>query len=184
MKAKPAWRSWQFYLIVLGPLLPIVLATLYFYSGSAAEIGSSKNQGTLVAGNPSLEGLLTPPGVAYSFVIAVVGGEECGQACRRKLALAQRNRAALGRDLDKVELVYINLDRQSPFGLDEFGVDRVVTIEEELLASRIGRQFWSGWFPGGRALILSREARVVLAYSDKDPVRSMVKDLKVLIRHD
>ena len=180
-----AWQAWLLAAMFFGPLA--VAWVLYFDSGWRP--GSTTNHGELVSPAVPLPpaALPTPGGDRLDadflhghWTLLYVGGETCGETCRRALHDSRQARLALGRLMDRVQRVYLypGAAPDPAFLADE---------HPELVAAAVGG-------PEGRALLETLPStsegfwlvdplgNVMMRYPpDADP-EGMLKDLKKLLR--
>ena len=168
--------------IFLGPL---ALATWLYYGGKGLQPEGRANHGILLEPFTRLSEALPHSAFAAParrhWRLVYVNTAPCDDACRQGLYTIRQIRLMLGREMDRVERVFLHGDAplDSPFLTREH--EGLVTLGERASAEFLeGRRPEST--PGNGYYLIDPLGNLVLYFPPGIPPRDMVSDLKRLLR--
>lgn len=168
--------------IFLGPL---ALATWLYYGGKGLQPEGRANHGILLEPFTRLSEALPHSAFAAParrhWRLVYVNTAPCDDACREGLYTIRQIRLMLGREMDRVERVFLHGDAplDSPFLTQEH--EGLVTLGERASAEFLERRR-PGSTPGNGYYLIDPLGNLVLYFPPGIPPRDMVSDLKRLLR--
>lgn len=119
------------------------------------------------------------------WTMVYIGGAECGDRCRESLHNMRQVRLALGKEMDRVQRLYLLVDAENPADPGFFAREH-----EGMMVARIAsthpllRQFAvAGVAPApGRTWIVDPLGNLMMSYPTGAPGQAMLNDLKRLLR--
>ncbi|MEM8815507.1 MAG: hypothetical protein AAGE85_06750 [Pseudomonadota bacterium] len=188
--ANPAKRKgqWQLMLIAAVFLGPLALATWLYYGGAAMQPEGRTNHGLLlepitnlrVAAPDSGLHALQPAG-EERWQLAYAYAARCGDECRNGLYTIRQVRLMLGREMERVERVFLHGDAALDTLFLEAEHSGLVTLGEASLAALLAGKLPAGAGGNGYYLI-DPLGNLVLYFPPGIEPRDMVSDIKRLLR--
>jgi hypothetical protein len=171
-------------LLALFALAPIVAsyAAYYFFTPSKRV-----NYGELLDPLPAAPAIgirldgqpFALSDVRGKWVLVVVGGSECGVACRRALYATRQARTIQGRDQDRVARVWLQ-PTGAPLPGDELLAEHPGLVAARVDPGEIARLPIDPSEPQG-ILLLDPRGNLVLRYPADPDIRGLAKDLERLL---
>lgn len=177
------------FLVFFGPL---ALATFLFANLDLWKPETTGNHGELMQPVRPLSVLnlqttggenLTLDDVRGRWTLVFVGRGECDLLCQTDLFKVRQARAALGRDLVRVQYLYMALDDVA------WNAARITQVEHPKMmlgkVSPSGSRDQAAAFdvhPEGNVYLLDPNGNLVLRYDDTATTKGIIKDLKRLLR--
>ena len=155
-------------------MLPVAASFLIW--GLDLAPGTSGNYGTLLSPRP-----VAVPAVAAlkgRWVLVQFDGGACGEACERKLYLMRQARRAQGREMQRVERLWLVTDAVHP------KAELVAAIEGTVIApaGAAAREFPSERSPADHVYLIDPLGNLMMRFpQNPDPMR-VIKDLQRLLR--
>lgn len=172
-------------LLALVCALPVAASYLTFYLWPPAK---QMNYGELLGPAPVPEGALAPiAGQAFEgarlkgrWTLAYVGPAACDAACREALYFMRQVRTAQGKEMDRVERLWLVTDAGQPAaealeGQSGLGLARTDPAWLERLGSQGGG--------AGRIHLIDPLGLVMLRYPAAPEPKRMIKDLERLLKY-
>lgn len=186
------------YLILGIPTIGILLTTLYYFYvvGTGIELGTH-NAGELIRPPKNINEIsLQKDGEARQWDITsgqwtflVVGGGQCDEACQEQLYLARQIRLAMGKDLPRIDHVYLNLDE----GIDEAMTSLIEDEHPQLKILYADREEALSWFAreepkmdllqGISFYLVDPAGWVMMYYHSEHHYRDIISDVKFLVKN-
>ncbi len=164
-------------LLALVCIAPVVASYGAFYFWKPAR---GTNYGELLVPTPwQPKGLASADGVAFDpaplrghWVMAYVASAACDQSCRNKLWIMRQVRTAQGKEMDRVERVWLLTDggRPDPALLAEHPGLRVVNAREAALEA-------------GQIQLIDPLGNRFMRYPAEPEPKRMIKDLERLLKY-
>ena len=181
--AKGARGAWPVLAILVLCAAPVVAAWLAYFVWPPA---SRTNYGELIEPHP----LPDPPlarvdGAPFrlsalrgKWLLVQLDGGGCGEACRRKLLYMRQLRLTQGKDMDRIERVWLVTDDApvDPGLLGEFGGTRAVR------AGALAREFSAVDDPGAHLYLVDPLGNLMLRWGANPDPNGMKRDLSRLLR--
>lgn len=173
-------------------LIPVIAAYLYYIYRPAGESG---NYGTLVQPPRALQEFEmtdldgNPAGVQAlkgKWTLLYVGGAECGEPCRQGLYNIERVRLTQGKEMDRVQSVYL-----VPASVESRAVEERLVEYEGLRGYRIAPGELEAMAPGfdwadsgepERVYVIDPLGNLMMFYPGGAEPDGMKKDLKRLLK--
>jgi cytochrome oxidase Cu insertion factor (SCO1/SenC/PrrC family) len=163
---RPAGRTHQGHL--LNPARPVESLSLHDVAGQRVDTTVLRDKWTLL----------------------LVGSARCGENCRTRLYDTRQVRTALGRNMPRVQRIYVATDRDD---IETLGAllarehpDLRLLVTEGSEIDRLDRQFnVDGRSPlthPGDLYLLDPHGNWLMVYTPADPPQGLLKDLKKLLR--
>lgn len=169
--------------IFLGPL---AVATWLYYGGEGLQPEGRANHGILLEPITNLPetlpaSALAEPGEEKHWRLIYVNTAACDDACRNGLYTIRQIRLMLGREMERVERVFLHGDAplDTLFLAQEH--EGLVTLGETSLAEFLERKLPEGT-PGNGYYLVDPLGNLVLYFPPDIKPRDMVSDLKRLLR--
>ena len=172
-------------LIALVFLGPLVLAAWLYYGNDALQPEGRANKGVLLEPITNL-----PETVPGSALYELEGGrwklvfpytDECGEECRNGLYTIRQIRLMLGREMDRLERVFLHGDAPLDTLFLEAEHEGLVTLGETSLAAFLVNQVPPD-VPANGYFLVDPLGNLVLYFPPGIRPRDMVSDLKRLLR--
>jgi hypothetical protein len=189
-------QAWLLAALFLAPLL----ASFVLYYGGDWRPHGHTNHGDLVqplralpaVSLPTAAGGQTSPRLFIGkWTLIYIGAGDCNERCRTALIDTRQVRLALGRDLDRVQRVFLYTGECCRGAYDRSRLDReqsdlVSASFEGPTAGQLHSAFPSvGGVPaahGGRIYIADPLGNLVLSYAADAPRKGLLEDLKKLLK--
>ncbi len=173
----------QFLLIAAIFFGPLLFAAWLYYSGEALQPEERANHGTLLEPIVNLLEAVPESAIhedrAWRLLYAEDG--ECGESCQKALYTLRQSRLMLGKEMDRVERVFLH-GEQAPDNL--LGAEEhrgLVSLYDPSLRAVLESKRPGSLAAGGFYLI-DPHANLVLYFSPDIKPRDMVDDIKRLLR--
>ncbi len=192
-KDKSLLRSRLQLLAVLGAfVLPLALAVVLYARLDLWTPPGGVNHGELMdpveplamlaldTGNGDLITLDALQGV---WTVAYVGKNTCDIPCQSNLFKIRQARALLGRDLVRVQSLYVALTPEAKDSIDALA-EQYPNLHSGLVAETEVKQQAAafGEAPEGRFYLIDPHGNLVLRYDDSSTTKGLLKDLKRLLK--
>jgi len=173
----------QFLLIAALFFGPLLFAGWLYYSGDALQPESRANHGALL--EPIVNLVDAVPGSvihdsrAWRLLYAADG--DCGEDCRNALYTLRQARLMLGKEMDRVERVFLHGEQRPDTLLAAEEHRGLVTLHDAaLLAVLVDQKPES--LPAGGFYLIDPHGNLVLYFSPEIEPRDMVDDMKRLLK--
>lgn len=173
----------QFLLIAAMFFGPLLFAAWMYYGSDALQPESRANHGTLL--EPIVSLVDAVPGSALhdsrSWRLLYANDGECGESCRNALYTLRQSRLMLGKEMDRVERVFLH-GEQAPdtlLGAEEH--QGLKSLHDPALRAVLDDQR-PGSLPAGGFYLIDPHANLVLYFSPDIKPRDMVDDIKRLLK--
>ena len=177
--------QWQLLLIAATFLGPLAAATWLYYGDASRHPEGRVNHGVLLEPIANLSEALPDSAVSRSdqqhWRLTYLYTRECDEECRNGLYLARQVRLMLGREMDRVERVFLHGDAPLDTLFLETEHEGLVALGEPPLAEFLASKRPAGAPRNGYYLIDPLGNLVLYFPPDIEP-RDMVTDLKRLLR--
>jgi len=177
--------QWQLLLIAAVFLGPLAAATWLYYGDASRHPEGRVNHGLLLEPIVNLNEALPDSAIAAAgeqhWRLTYVYTHDCGDECRNGLYLARQVRLMLGREMDRVERVFLHGDAPLDTLFLEAEHEGLVALGETSLAEFLASKRPAGSPRNGYYLIDPLGNLVLYFPPDIEP-RDMVTDLKRLLR--
>ena len=173
----------QFLLIAAMFFGPLLVAAWLYYSGDALQPESRANHGTLL--EPIVNLVDTVPGSpvhdsrAWRLLYAEDG--ECGQSCRKALYTLRQSRLMLGKEMDRLERVFLHGEHAPDTLLLAEEQEGLVTLRDSALRSVLDNKK-PEFLPAGGFYLIDPHGNLVLYFSPDIEPGDMVDDIKRLLK--
>ena len=173
----------QFLLIAILFFGPLLFAAWMYYSGGALQPESRANHGALL--EPIVSLVDAVPGSrlheSRSWRLLYANDGECGEVCRRALYTMRQSRLMLGKEMDRVERVFLH-GEQAPDTL--LGAEEhrgLVSLQDTALHAVLDDRKPES-LPAGGYYLIDPHGNLVLYFSPDIEPRDMVDDIKRLLK--
>jgi len=173
----------QFLLIAAIFFGPLLFAAWLYYSGDALQPESRANHGALLEPIVNLLDAVPESRVhedrAWRLLYAEDG--ECGETCRKALYTQRQTRLMLGKEMDRVERVFLH-GEQAPDNL--LGAEEhqgLKSLHDPALRAVLDDKRPDS-LPAGGFYLIDPHANLVLYFSPDIEPRDMVDDIKRLLK--
>ena len=173
----------QFLLIAVLFFGPLLFAAWMYYSGGALQPESRANHGALL--EPIVSLVDAAPGSrlheSRSWRLLYANDGECGEVCRRALYTLRQSRLMLGKEMDRVERVFLH-GEQAPdtlLGAEEHR--SLVSLQDTALHAVLDDRKPES-LPAGGYYLIDPHGNLVLYFSPDIEPRDMVDDIKRLLK--
>jgi hypothetical protein len=173
----------QFLLIAAIFFGPLLFAGWLYYSGDALQPEERANHGALLEPIVNLLEAVPESAIhedrAWRLLYAEDG--ECGESCRKALYTLRQSRLMLGKEMDRVERVFLH-GEQAPDNL--LGAEEhrgLVSLYDPALRAVLESKR-PGSLPAGGFYLIDPHANLVLYFSPDINPRDMVDDIKRLLK--
>jgi hypothetical protein len=185
MTPPPAKRGrLQLLIIGLAFLGPLILASWMYASGWLTPRGTS-NHGTLLEPIVNLEDILpSSPIVALAdgrWIMLYAYSGTCGEECRMALYRLRQSRLMIGREMDRVDRVFLHGESAPDTVFLEGEHPGLKTISDKGLEELLDKKRPQDQVPGGIYLVDPLANLVMYFPPDLEP-RDIVDDIKHLLR--
>ena len=161
----------QFLLIAALFFGPLLFAAWMYYSGDALE--------------PIVSLVDTVPGSAIhdgrSWRLLYANNGECGESCREALYTLRQSRLMLGKEMDRVERVFLHGEQAPDTLLDAEEHRGLVSLQDTALRAVLDDKKPASLQAGGFYLI-DPHGNLVMYFSPDVAPRDMVDDIKRLLK--
>ena len=173
----------QFLLIAALFFGPLLFAAWMYYGNDALQPESRANHGTLL--EPIVSLVDTVPGSAIhdsrSWRLLYANDGECGEDCRKALYTQRQTRLMLGKEMDRVERVFLH-GEQAPDTLHIAEEHQgLATLQDTALRAVLDDKR-PGALPAGGFYLIDPHGNLVLYFSPDIEPRDMVDDIKRLLK--
>lgn len=173
----------QFLLIAAVFFGPLLLAAWLYYSGDDLQPESRANHGALL--EPIVSLVDTVPGSPIhdhrSWRLLYANDGECDASCRAALYTMRQSRLMLGKEMDRVERVFLHGEQAPDTLLVAEEHKGLVTLQDIELQNVLDEKK-PGSLPAGGFYLIDPHGNLVLYFSPDINPRDMVDDIKRLLR--
>jgi cytochrome oxidase Cu insertion factor (SCO1/SenC/PrrC family) len=172
-------------LIALVCVVPVVASYLAFYVWTPDR---TTNYGTLLEPRPVVQGTMsTFDGQAFSlgqlrgrWILVYSGSSACDEACRQSLYYMRQVRTALGKEMDRVERVWLLTDASRPDEVlrKEHPGLHIVRAEGSALLSQLNANGASGQ----TVMTIDPLGNLMLRFPPNPEPKRMLKDIERLLK--
>jgi hypothetical protein len=173
----------QFLLIAALFFGPLLIAAWLYYGGQALQPEERANHGALL--EPIVSLLDAVPGSkihdsrAWRLLYAEDG--ECGEACRRALYILRQSRLMLGKEMDRVERVFLHGAEPPDTLLGAEEQQGLVALHDPALRAALDDRKPAA-LPAGGFFLIDPHGNLVMYFSPDIEPRDMVDDIKRLLK--
>jgi hypothetical protein len=173
----------QFLLIAAVFFGPLLFAAWMYYSGDGLQPESRANHGALLEPIVSLVDAVPGSEIHDSRLWRLVYANdgECGDSCREALYTMRQSRLMLGKEMDRVERVFLH-GEQAPDNLLVTQEHRgLVSLEDTALSAALVDKKPES-LPAGGFYLIDPHGNLVMYFSPDIKPRDMVDDMKRLLK--
>jgi hypothetical protein len=173
----------QFLLIAALFFGPLMVAAWMYYGGNALQPESRVNHGTLLEPIVSLVDAVPDSGIhdGRSWRLLYANDGECDDSCRKALYTLRQSRLMLGKEMDRLERVFLH-GEQAPDTL--LGAEEhrgLVALHDAALRAVLDDKRPDP-LPAGGFYLIDPHGNLVLYFSPDIKPRDMVDDIKRLLK--
>ena len=118
-----------------------------------------------------------------SWTLIYLAEGSCGLQCQSQLFKMRQSRAMLGRDLVRVQTLYLALDSAAMASWDALSPEHPALTGGQVAHGAVGEQMKAfSADRGGRFYLVDPLGNLVLEYDDKSATKGVLKDLKRLLK--
>jgi len=175
----------QFILVAFVFLGPLLLAAWLYFQGDSLQPGGRTNHGVLLDPFASIRDKLPLSPInehnADSWILLYADDGPCSDSCRDALYTTRQSRLMLGKEMDRVQRVFLHGDipPDTVFIVEEH--QGLITLEDSSLTGLLNNKRPADLPAGGYFLIDPLGNLVMYFRPDLDPAE-MVDDVKHLLR--
>jgi hypothetical protein len=173
----------QFLLIAALFFGPLLFAAWMYYSGDALQPESRANHGTLL--EPIVSLMDAVPGSQIhdrrSWRLLYANDGECGDRCREALYTLRQSRLMLGKEMDRVERVFLHGDQAPDNLLVAEEHQGLVSLQDTALSAVLDDKKPAS-LPEGGFYLIDPHGNLVMYFSPDIEPRDMVDDIKRLLK--
>ena len=173
----------QFLLVAALFFGPLLFAAWMYYSGDALQPESGANHGTLL--EPIVSLIDAVPGSqihdSRSWRLLYTNEGECGEGCRKALYTLRQSRLMLGKEMDRVERVFLHGDQAPDNLLVAEEHQGLVSLRDAALKAALDDKKPAS-LPEGGFYLIDPHGNLVLYFSPDIKPRDMVDDIKRLLK--
>ncbi len=173
----------QFTLIAAIFFGPLLFAAWMYYSGSALQPEARANHGALLEPIVSLADVLPDSQIhdGRSWRLVYSNAGECGGSCREALYTLRQSRLMLGKEMDRVERVFLHGEQAPDTLLLAEEHKGLVTLQDSALRNVLDNKKPES-MPAGGFYLIDPHGNLVLYFSPGIEPRDMVDDIKRLLK--
>ena len=173
----------QFLLIAAMFFGPLLFAAWMYYGGGALQPESRSNHGTLL--EPIVNLADAVPGSALhdsrAWRLLYANDGECGDSCLQALYTLRQSRLMLGKEMDRVERLFLHGEQAPDTLLLTEEHKGLVTLQDSALRTVLDDKK-PGSLPAGGFYLIDPHGNLVLYFSPDVGPRDMVDDIKRLLK--
>jgi hypothetical protein len=173
----------QFLLIAAIFFGPLLFAAWLYYSGGTLQPESRVNHGTLLEPIVNLLDAVPESQIhdGRSWRLLYLNDGECGDRCRRALYTMRQSRLMLGREMDRVERVFLHGEQRPDTLLGAEEHQGLVSLHDTALSAVLDDRKPEA-LPAGGFYLVDPHGNLVLYFSPDIEPRDMVDDIKRLLK--
>lgn len=173
----------QFLLIAALFFGPLLVATWLYYGGDALQPEERVNHGTLLEPIVSLVDAAPASRLHESRTWHLLYAEdgECDENCRKALYTLRQSRLMLGKEMDRLERVFLHGDEAPDNLLDAEEQRGLVALHDPALRAVLDDKRPES-MPAGGFYLIDPHGNLVLYFSPDINPRDMVDDIKRLLK--
>ena len=173
----------QFFLIAAMFFGPLLFAAWMYYSGDALQPESRANRGALLEPIVSLVDAAPESQIheSRSWRLLYANDGECGERCREALYTLRQSRLMLGKEMDRVERVFLHGD-QAPDNLLVSEEHRGLLALQDTALRAVLDDKKPVSLPAGGFFLIDPHGNLVMYFSPDIKPRDMVDDIKRLLK--
>lgn len=173
----------QFLLIAAMFFVPLLFAAWLYYSGDALQPDSRANHGALLEPIVNLEDAVPGSMIhgSRNWRLVYTADDGCGEPCRKGLYTLRQSRLMLGKEMDRLERVFLHGAEPPDTLLDAEEHQGLVALHDTALQAVLEEKRPESLPPGGYYLI-DPHGNLVLYFSPDIKPRDLVDDIKRLLK--
>ena len=173
----------QFLLIAALFFGPLLFAAWMYYSGDALQPESRANRGALLEPIVSLVEVAPDSAILDSRLwrLLYANDGECGDSCRAALYTLRQSRLMLGKEMDRVERVFLHGEHGPDTLLDAEEHRGLVSLQDTALRAVLDDKKPAS-LPAGGFYLIDPHGNLVMYFSPDIEPRDMVDDIKRLLK--
>ena len=173
----------QFLLIAAVFFGPLLFAAWMYYSGDALQPESRANHGALLEPSVSLVDAVPGSEIHDSRLWRLVYANdgECGDSCREALYAMRQSRLMLGKEMDRVERVFLHGEQAPDTLLDAEEHRGLVSLQDTALRAVLDDKKPAS-LPAGGFYLIDPHGNLVMYFTPDIKPRDMVDDIKRLLK--
>ncbi len=167
--------------IFLGP---VIFATWLYFGGDSLQPAGRTNHGALLEPIVNLNDVVPESALhahGSQWVLLYDNAGSCAEACAESLYTMRQSRLMLGREMDRVQRIFVHGETPPPAELIATEHEGLVTMQESSLSDALAAKLPAGAASGGYFLIDPLGNLVLYFPPEIDPA-DMVDDIKHLLR--
>lgn len=173
----------QFLLIAALFFGPLLIAAWLYYGGQALQPEERANHGALLEPIVSLLDAVPDSAIHDSRAWRLLYAEdgECGEACRKALYILRQSRLMLGKEMDRVERVFLHGAEPPDTLLGAEEHQGLVALYDPALRAVLDDKRPAA-LPAGGFFLIDPHGNLVMYFSPDIEPRDMVDDIKRLLK--
>lgn len=173
----------QFFLIAALFFGPLLIAAWLYYGGEALRPEERANHGALLEPIVSLADAVPGSALHASRTWRLLYAEdgECGETCRKALYTLRQSRLMLGKEMDRVERVFLHGAEPPDTLLGAEEHQGLVALHDPALRAVLDARR-PATLPAGGFFLIDPHGNLVLYFSPDITPRDMVDDIKRLLK--
>jgi len=173
----------QFFLIAALFFGPLLVASWLYYGGEALQPQQRANHGALLEPIVSLVDAVPGSAIHDSRAWRLLYAEdgECGETCRKALYTLRQTRLMLGKEMDRVERVFLHGAEPPDTLLGAEEHKGLVALHDPALRAVLDDKR-PATLPAGGFFLIDPHGNLVLYFSPDIKPRDMVDDVKRLLK--
>lgn len=182
-EAKSTRGRVQFMLIALVFFGPLLFAAWLYYQGGALQPTEKANHGALLEPIVNLGDEVADSDILgkRSWLLVYANDSTCDEACERALYTLRQSRLMLGKEMDRLERVFLH-GEQAPDNLLAAEEHRgLITLQDEPLQLVLENKK-PGALAGGGYYLVDPHGNLVMYFDPEIDPREMVDDIKRLLK--
>ena len=183
-------------LLLAAFIIPVVGAYLMYLNVQSSGPGSTKNHGTLVRParpitqvdlNTARGGKFGHKELTGKWTLVYLGQGECDEACQTNLAKMQQGRLAQGKEMVRIQLLYVMADKSAAMDKlsEQYRPLMVVTGEQASISDFIGVFQLSSdeqVLHLQRVYMVDPRGNLMMRYENGFELSGLIKDLELLLK--
>ena len=184
MSGEARKSGWPQLLLVAAAFFgPLIGAAWLYYQGDSLQPETRANHGALLEPITNLHDLVPESAILEhrSWLLLYGDDGQCSEGCRKALYTIRQARLMLGREMDRVERVFLH-GAEPPdtlFIAEEY--KGLITLQDAALRSALDKKK-PGSLPDGGYFLIDPHGNLVLYFRPDINPRDMVDDIKRLLK--
>ena len=173
----------QFLLIAAVFFGPLFGAAWLYYQGGALQPDERANHGALLEPVVSLHDVVPESALLENraWLLLYADDDVCGDSCRNALYTLRQSRLMLGKEMDRVQRVFLHGDERPDTLLNADEHKGLITLQDAALRAVLDNKK-PGTLAAGGYYLIDPHGNLVLYFSPDINPRDMVDDIKRLLR--